>query len=114
MAYGERGGSFDRFDNAPKPVKVGEELEVKIEAIASRGDGIAKKEGFVIFVPAPVTVGETIKVKIVDLRARHAIAQKVGSAAPAESAPNVAPAETPAPAESATAAEATPTEAPAE
>ena len=30
------------------PVNVGDELDVKIEAVGEKGDGIAKKEGFVL------------------------------------------------------------------
>ena len=44
-AEAHTGGSSE-----PKPVAVGDEIEVKIEAIASKGDGIAKKDGFVIFI----------------------------------------------------------------
>jgi len=33
------------------PVKVGDELEVTIEAVGEKGDGVAKKDGFVLFVP---------------------------------------------------------------
>jgi predicted RNA-binding protein with TRAM domain len=33
------------------PVKMGDEINVKIEAVGEKGDGIAKIKGFVIFVP---------------------------------------------------------------
>lgn len=33
------------------PVKAGDELDLKIEAVGEKGDGIAKVKGFVIFVP---------------------------------------------------------------
>ena len=33
------------------PVREGEELDVKIEAVGEKGDGIAKVKGFVLFVP---------------------------------------------------------------
>ena len=75
-----RGGSRDegpRIKSSyflPKPVKVGDEVEVKIEAVASRGDGIAKKDGFVIFVKG-AKQGETVKAKVVDVKARFAIAE---------------------------------------
>ncbi|MBI4399316.1 TRAM domain-containing protein [Candidatus Micrarchaeota archaeon] len=92
---GNRGGSGGRGgktfgdsgprDVGPKPVSVGEKLKVKIEAVASKGDGIAKKEGFVIFVPG-VSVGEEITVEIKEVKSRCAIAEKVsaGSDAPEE------------------------------
>ena len=40
MGFGRGGFGNDM----PKPVKVGDELEVTIEAVAAKGDGIAKKE----------------------------------------------------------------------
>lgn len=33
------------------PVKEGDELNVQIESVGEKGDGLAKKDGFVIFVP---------------------------------------------------------------
>jgi predicted RNA-binding protein with TRAM domain len=33
------------------PVNVGDELDVTIDAVGAKGDGIAKKDGFVLFVP---------------------------------------------------------------
>ena len=41
----------ERFTRDFAPVKVGEELDVKIEAVGEKGDGIAKVKGFVLFVP---------------------------------------------------------------
>ncbi|MDE1804776.1 MAG: TRAM domain-containing protein [Candidatus Micrarchaeota archaeon] len=63
----------------PKPVKVGDVVDVTIEAVASKGDGIAKKDGFVIFV-AGAKQGETVQVKITDVKARFAIGERTGSA----------------------------------
>lgn len=45
------------------PVKEGEEYEVKIEAKGSKGDGIAKIEGYVIFIPN-TKIGDEVKVRI--------------------------------------------------
>ncbi|MDE1871261.1 MAG: TRAM domain-containing protein [Candidatus Micrarchaeota archaeon] len=60
----------------PKPVKVGDEVEVKVEAVASKGDGIAKKDGFVIFIKG-AKEGDTVKVRITDVKARFAIGELV-------------------------------------
>ena len=60
----------------PKPVTLGEELEVTIESVGAKGDGIAKKDGFVIFV-AGVHKGETVKIKITELKTSFAIGEKV-------------------------------------
>ncbi len=46
-----------------KPVKVGDVLTVTIEGQGSRGDGIAKVKGFVVFVPG-ARKGDMPKVKI--------------------------------------------------
>ncbi len=59
-----------------KPVKVGDEIEVEVEAEASRGDGIAKKDGFVIFVKG-AKQGDHLKVKVTEVRARFALAEAV-------------------------------------
>lgn len=72
---GGRGGMNIKPDYfLPKPVKVGDEVDVKIEALASKGDGIAKKDGFVIFVKG-AKEGEQIKVRITDVKARFAIGE---------------------------------------
>ncbi len=56
----------------PKPVKIGDEVEVTVEAVASKGDGIAKKDGFVIFIKG-AKEGDKVKVRISDVKARFAI-----------------------------------------
>lgn len=58
----------------PKPVKVGDEIDLTIEATASKGDGIAKKDGYVIFVK-DAKQGDTVKVKITEVRARFAMGE---------------------------------------
>ena len=60
----------------PKPVKVGDELELTIEASASKGDGIAKKDGYVIFVKG-AKQGDTVKVRITEVRPRFALGEMV-------------------------------------
>jgi 23S rRNA (uridine2552-2'-O)-methyltransferase len=60
----------------PKPVKPGDEIEVTIDAVASKGDGIAKKDGFVIFVKG-TKQGDKVKVRITDVKARFAIGEVV-------------------------------------
>ena len=60
----------------PKPVKAGDEIEVKIDALAKRGDGIAKKDGFVIFVKG-AKQGDTVKIKVTDVRSRFAVGEVI-------------------------------------
>ena len=89
---GGGGGRSERFESREAPVHVGDELDVTISDIAQKGDGIARVEGFIIFV-AGAAKGEQCRVRIRDVRARFAIGDKVGgaSAAPADS--SEAPAE---------------------
>jgi|SRR3989344_5646883 len=57
----DRFGGHERRSFAP--VQVGDEVDVKIEAVGEKGDGIAKIKGFVIFV-ANVKQGEDVKIRI--------------------------------------------------
>lgn len=72
MGFGGRGN----YGDMPKPVKVGDELDVTIEAVAAKGDGIAKKDGFVIFVPGTAQ-GETCKIRVTAVKASCAVGEKV-------------------------------------
>ncbi|MEI6631301.1 MAG: TRAM domain-containing protein [bacterium] len=60
----------------PAPVEVGKEYDVNIEDIAREGDGIARVEGFVIFV-ADTKVGDAVKIQIDKVMRRFAIGHKV-------------------------------------
>ena len=71
---GGRGRGYGGFSSTPKPVKVGDEVDVKVEAVASKGDGIAKKDGFVIFIKG-AKEGDTIKVRISEVKERFAIGE---------------------------------------
>jgi predicted RNA-binding protein with TRAM domain len=59
------------------PVREGEEIDVNIEAVGEKGDGIAKKEGFVIFVPN-TQVGQNVKVKVTKVLRKVAFGEVVG------------------------------------
>ncbi|MBD3155682.1 MAG: TRAM domain-containing protein, partial [Candidatus Aenigmarchaeota archaeon] len=61
----------------PKPVEEGEEYEVEITEVGTKGDGIARVENFVIFVPGTER-GEKCKIKIKMVKPKFAIAEKVG------------------------------------
>ena len=61
------------------PIRDGDELDVKIEAIGSKGDGIAKVKGFVIFVPGGKE-GQTVKVRITKVLRKVGFAEVVGEA----------------------------------
>src|SRR6476620_7788119 len=65
------GGGGRSFDNSPKPVETGKEYDVSITEISRKGDGIARVEGFVIFVKGG-QVGQNAKIKITQVGGRFA------------------------------------------
>ena len=77
----DRGGNF-------VPVKVGDEIDVKIEAVGEKGDGVAKVKGFVVFVPN-VKEGEMARIRVTKVLRKVGFGEKIGEAqgAPASSAP---------------------------
>jgi predicted RNA-binding protein with TRAM domain len=81
--YGGRGG-FGEDRELPKPIKPGDELDVEIDEVGTKGDGIARIKNFVVFV-AGAKKGEKLRIRIKDVMARFATAEKVG-AAPANAA----------------------------
>ncbi len=72
----------------PKPVAVGDTVEVLIEGQGGQGDGIAKVESFVIFVKGAKR-GERCMVKITDVKRTFATAEKIGPAKAKEESPEV-------------------------
>ena len=71
------GGGGRRFDDRPKPVETGKEYEVSITEISRKGDGIARVDGFVIFVKGG-QVGQNAKIKVTQVGGRFATADVVG------------------------------------
>jgi predicted RNA-binding protein with TRAM domain len=70
----------------PKPVEVGKEYDVTISDTSRRGEGIAKIDGFVIFV-AGAKQGQSAKIKITRVTDRFATGEVVtGSGAGATEA----------------------------
>ena|SRR3989338_6091470 len=65
------------------PVNVGDELDVKIEAVGEKGDGIAKKEGFVLFVPN-TKEGQEVKIRVTKVLRKVGFAEVVGESAKRE------------------------------
>ncbi|MGC2034686.1 MAG: translation initiation factor IF-2 subunit beta [Thermoplasmata archaeon] len=56
------------------PVVVGETYRLTIEDVGRRGDGVAKKEGFVIFVTGATSRGVTVNAKITKVLGNNAYA----------------------------------------
>ena len=61
---------------SPKPVEMGKEYEVEISEISRRGDGIARIQGFVIFVEGAKS-GQKANIRITSVGDRFAKAQLV-------------------------------------
>lgn len=77
MSFGERRGGFEgRGFGGPKPVEEGKEYDVEVTEVSRQGDGIARIQGFVIFVKGG-KVGDKCKVKITSVGPRFATAEKV-------------------------------------
>jgi predicted RNA-binding protein with TRAM domain len=67
-----RTGGFDR----PAPVEMGKEYEADIIELSRRGDGIAKIQGFVVFVPN-TQPGNHVKFRITRVARRFATAEVI-------------------------------------
>jgi predicted RNA-binding protein with TRAM domain len=76
-----KGGGYERRRGHGKgfkriPVELGEELEVDIKELSSKGDGMARVQGLVIHVP-DTKPGDHVKVKITQIRVKAANAEKI-------------------------------------
>ncbi len=65
-----------REESRSVPVEEGEVYDVTIQDIARQGDGIARIEGFVIFVPG-TKVGEEVRIKVERVLPKFAFASVV-------------------------------------
>ena len=75
------------------PVKVGDELDIKIEAVGEKGDGVAKKDGFVLFVPN-TKEGDEVRVRVTKVLRRLGFAEVIGEgSAPKDEGSDEQPAE---------------------
>ena len=58
------------------PINIGETYDVTIEDVGREGDGIARIEGFVVFVPN-TKKGESVKIRVTKVSRRVAFAEVV-------------------------------------
>jgi predicted RNA-binding protein with TRAM domain len=75
MSYrrGQFGGS--RF-GGPKPVESGKEYDVQVTEISRKGDGVARIQGFIVFVKGG-RVGQKTKVRVTHVGDRFATAETI-------------------------------------
>ncbi|MFP3157806.1 MAG: TRAM domain-containing protein [Caldivirga sp.] len=71
---GKYRGRPRRRGRGPKPVKVGDVVDVEVTEVSKRGDGVAKIRGFIIFVPN-TKPGDKVKVKITRVGPTFAVAE---------------------------------------
>jgi predicted RNA-binding protein with TRAM domain len=73
MSYSTRRshGGFNKGSPIQKPVEVGKQYEVDVTEISRKGDGIARVQGFVVFVENG-NVGNKVKVEIKEVADRFA------------------------------------------
>ena len=82
MGYSKRqGGGYEGRRGHGKgfkriPVELGEELDVDIKELSSKGDGMAKVQGLLIHVP-DTKLGDHVKVKITQIRGKSANAEVI-------------------------------------
>jgi predicted RNA-binding protein with TRAM domain len=76
--YGNRGGFGGRSGSFNKPVEVGKEYNVSISDTSKRGEGIARVDGFVVFVPG-TRQGQNVRIKVTQVSERFASGQVVQS-----------------------------------
>jgi predicted RNA-binding protein with TRAM domain len=79
-SFGPRRGGFrgrgeGRFP--PKPVEIGKEYEVDVQETSRRGEGIARIQGLVTFIPN-AKPGDHVKIRITRISRRFAEAEVVG------------------------------------
>ncbi|MCW4027850.1 MAG: TRAM domain-containing protein [Candidatus Bathyarchaeota archaeon] len=74
-SYGSRGYT-QRGSSGPAPVEEGKEYEANITEMSRRGDGIAKIQGFIVFVSGAKT-GDNVKFRVTRVGRRFAEAEVV-------------------------------------
>jgi len=74
--FKKREKKYDPIGFQQTPVKEGQEINVLIDDIGSRGDGIARIQDFLIFVPQ-AKVGERLRIKVLKVGRKFAIAEKI-------------------------------------
>nr|EGQ39883.1 MAG: putative RNA-binding protein, TRAM domain family [Candidatus Nanosalinarum sp. J07AB56] len=70
----ENTGGDDSEPEFDKPVSEGETVEVEVEDLGEKGDGIARVDGFVVFVPGG-EVGESYDVEVTSVGRKFAFAE---------------------------------------
>jgi len=73
--------SARRSETGGKPVEAGKEYKVRVIDRSERGEGVARIEGFIVFIRG-AKPGEEVKIKITNVGARAATGEIVPESAP--------------------------------
>ncbi len=65
--------------NQEPPVKEGDEFDVRIDTVGEKGDGVARKKGFVLFV-ANTKAGDEVRVRVTKVLRNVGFAEVIGKA----------------------------------
>lgn len=68
-----------KMANKRLPVEVGQKIDVRIESIGEKGDGVAKVNGYAVFVPGSKE-GQELKVEIRKTFKKFAFAEIISDA----------------------------------
>lgn len=74
MTYEEARSGYQH--SGRKPVELGKEYDVEVTELSRRGDGIARVQGFVVFVRGGKS-GQRARIKIISLGERFAVGEIV-------------------------------------
>ena len=67
---------MDLENNKVIPVREGDELQVDITSVGVQGDGIAKVEGYTLFI-SDTAIGDQITIRITKTMPRYGFAEKI-------------------------------------
>jgi predicted RNA-binding protein with TRAM domain len=70
LNWGYSGKSYENFSSIP--VEEGNVYESRITEISGHGDGIAKIQGFVVFIPN-TRKGDLVKFKVTEVKSNYAV-----------------------------------------
>jgi predicted RNA-binding protein with TRAM domain len=90
--YGDYGGDRGGYGERSAQVNVGDELNVIIDAVGEKGDGLAKKDGFVLFVPN-TKKGDNVKIRVTRVLKKVGFAEVVSQNGSSSQDSNDEPAE---------------------
>jgi predicted RNA-binding protein with TRAM domain len=78
---------YSRNNNRMVPVREGDEIDVKIEAVGEKGDGLARTQGFVLFVPN-TKAGDEVRIRVTKVLKNSGFAEVIDTPSPVSASEN--------------------------